>query len=168
MDSNKFQATLFNQVHSADNSATNQALDYYKLCIAAAEQISSRRQSANSFFLTINTVLISFVSYSSIEELTINWTFFAVSFAGIAICLMWRRLILSYKELNSAKFKVILALEEKLPFKPYAAEWLSLGEGKNPAIHRPFSSMEAYVPLVFIFLHVFVIVLHVLTFLKPF
>ena len=166
MDLDKFQSTLFNNDNNNSNSA-NQILEYYKLCIAAAEQISDRRQNANSFFLTINTVLISFVSYSSIEELTINWSFFAVSLSGIAICFMWRRLIISYKDLNSAKFKVILALEEKLPVKAYAAEWISLGEGKDPLIHKPFSKLESHVPLVFIFLHICVVTLHILTLLTP-
>lgn len=157
---NGFEDTLFNTPKKNSNLSDQQVLDYYKLCIASVEQISNRRQTANSFFLTINTVLLSFLSYLSIESLTINYALFAVSFAGVAICYTWRRMILSYRELNGAKFDVILALESKLPIGVYGAEWLLLEEGKNPAVHRPFSNLEVRVPNVFIILHVFVLIMY--------
>ena len=36
-------------------------LEQYKLYVQMADKISERRQSANTFFLTINTVLIAFL-----------------------------------------------------------------------------------------------------------
>src|SRR5215211_423888 len=39
----------------------NHLLEQYKLYVQMADKISERRQSANSFFLTINTALIAFL-----------------------------------------------------------------------------------------------------------
>ena len=45
-------------------------------------------------------------------------------------------------------------MESKLPSSPYDAEWASLKEGKDSAIHRPFALVERYVPWVFAKLYV--------------
>lgn len=77
----------------------------------------------------------------------------AVSTAGIAICILWIRAVLSYKSLNAAKFAVITAVEERLPIKPYSEEWAILdpdGDGKR---HTPFHKTEVLVPVVFLCVH---------------
>jgi hypothetical protein len=79
-----------------------------------------------------------------------------VAIAGIAISYMWYRLVRSYKDLNTAKFKVIHEIESQLPIAPYDAEWEAVGRGKAPELYLPFTHVEIYVPWVFIILHAIV------------
>ncbi len=125
-------------------------LEMYKLYVQMADNISTRRQSANSFFLTINTAIIGFVGY--LGTTAGNWNL-AVSISGVALCYTWYRLIRSYKDLNSGKFKVIHEMEKELPLSPYDAEWEALGRGKDPKLYLPFTNIEIYVPFVFGLLH---------------
>ena len=87
-------------------------LEQYKIYYESAEKISSKRQTANSFFVTINTAIIALVSYVHVGSSTSTKYYWIVALAGVAISYMWYRLIRSYKDLNSAKFKVIHEIEE--------------------------------------------------------
>jgi hypothetical protein len=42
------------------------------------------------------------------------------------LCISWWALLKSYRDLNRAKFEVILAMEDRLPVRLYADEWASL------------------------------------------
>ena len=125
------------------------SLEIYKLYTQMADNISARRQSANSFLLTANIAIIAFVGY--VGENPGN---LIVSLAGTVVCFIWYRIIRSYKDLNSGKFKVIHEIEKELPFSPYEAEWEALGRGKDSKRYLPFTSIESYVPVIFGILHV--------------
>ena len=115
-----------------------------------ADRVSQRRQSANSFYLTVNTAIIGATAYVAREPEEANtW---AISLAGIAICVLWIRAVLSYKSLNSAKFAVITELEQQLPVSAYSDEWQFL-KGVDGSRHTPFHKIEVLVPFVFIFVH---------------
>lgn len=75
---------------------------------------------------------------------------------------MWYRLIRSYKDLNTAKFKVIHEIEQKLPCAPYDLEWEKVGRGKDSKLYLPFTHIEICVPWVFLALHVFVLIIIIL------
>ncbi len=137
-----------------DNTAQDKdILEMYKMLVEMADRVSQRRQSANSFYLSLNTAIIggaAYLSQSAFGYLGIS----AVSTAGVAICVLWIRTVVSYKSLNAAKFEVITTLEERLPVSPYKDEWAILnvdGDGKR---HRPFHKTEVLVPFVFIIIHV--------------
>jgi hypothetical protein len=56
----------------------------------------------------------------------------------------------SYRQLNTAKFKVVGALEDRLPASPYwHAEWVALGEGKDWRKYLPLTHLEQWVPVLF-------------------
>lgn len=134
---------------------TSHYLEQYKIYVEMADRISSRRQSANSFFLTVNTALVAIVGYVQLgRNVYTNGSFYwLVSIAGMALCYTWYRLIRSYKDLNSGKFKVIHSIEQNLPLAPYDAEWVSLEKGKNPKLYKPFTKIEIIVPWIFFLLH---------------
>lgn len=133
-------------------------LEQYKLYVEMADRISSRRQSANSFFLSVNTAIIAVISYVNFGSKTTSEFYWLISFAGMVLCFMWFRLIRSYKDLNSAKFKVIHELESLLPVAPYDMEWQKVERGKNSKLYLPFTHVEIYIPWVFFLIHVFVFV----------
>lgn len=131
-------------------------LEIYKLYVDRADAISSRRESANTFFLSVNTVLIGLIGYLNEAE---DCTKLAIGVAGIILCYFWYRLLLSYKGLNTAKFLVVHEIEKTLPLSPYDAEWEFLGRGNNSDCYKPFTHIEIWVPRVFLALHLTAIVL---------
>ena len=73
------------------------------------------------------------ISYMSFGAITKNFHPFygLISIAGMLICYSWYRLIRSYKDLNSGKFKVVHEIVKLLPISPFDDEWEILGRGKD-------------------------------------
>jgi len=139
---------IVNDKTSYGENSQAHSLEIYKLYTQMADNISARRQSANSFLLTANIAIIAFVGY--VGENPGN---FIVSLSGMALCFIWYRIIRSYKDLNSGKFKVIHEIEKELPLSPYDAEWEALGRGKDSKRYLPFTNIEIWVPGIFGILH---------------
>jgi len=62
--------------------------------------------------------------------------------------------VYSYRQLNTGKFKVIIALEQMLPTALYEAEWVALGEGKDRKLYLPLTHIENWVPACFGMLYI--------------
>lgn len=132
--------------------------DLYNLAVEMADRISSRRVLANSFFASASTGLVVLLSSDSYP-----WY---VSAAGIVLAIVWWALLRSYRELNTAKYRVILKMEARLPVRVFGEEWESLkGDSKVPrprwgtmrpwlAQYRELGSVERVVPWVFAVLYV--------------
>ncbi len=134
----------------------NHILEQYKLYVEMADRISSRRNLANVFFLTLNTTILAAVGFSleKIQLVEPKWlTIFPI--LGIeSMVVVWWWLITSYRKLNTAKYKVVGNLEKRLPSSPYwSAEWMELGEGKDLKKYLPLTSLEKYVPIIFGFFY---------------
>jgi hypothetical protein len=126
--------------------------ELYKLAVEMADRISARRAVANSFFLTVNTALAALVGSG-----TFRWY---VAAAGMVVAASWWAVLRSYRELNAAKFRVILAMEERLPVKLFGEEWVHLdadgiaGRGAGVRVwagrYRGLGRVEQVVPWVFV------------------
>lgn len=134
-------------------------LEQYKLYIAGIEKISDRRQSANNYFITINTAILAVLLLSLRiglpEGSSYVPVFLALPIAGIAICVIFYYLIRSYRQMNTGKFIVVHAIEQQLPMAPYDYEWKILKEGKDRRVYFPFSRVEQGIPFVFGVLYLF-------------
>lgn len=116
-----------------------------------ADRISARRGIANSFFLTANTGIVAVLGSQDVR-----WYLAA---AGIVFAAAWWALLKSYRDLNSAKFEIILDMEERLPVRVYGDEWdrlrrepvkFSLRRVRSwLAQYRELGSIERVVPWVF-------------------
>jgi len=147
----KIAKSLINELSTEPSSA---AIEQYKLYVETAERNSSRRLTANSFFLTINTGLSALLGYmANFKAMDLAVAQLAIPIAGIILSYFWYRLIISYREMNSAKFKVIHEMEEKLPFRAFEAEWEAVDRGKNAKKFRPYTNIESAIPWVFIAIH---------------
>ncbi|HWU73892.1 MAG TPA: hypothetical protein VN137_10410, partial [Sphingomonas sp.] len=104
--------------HKQDRS---ERLEVYKLLVEMADRVSQRRQSANSFYLSINTLIIGGSAYFG-SKMTSAFATVLVSLAGILICGYWIMSIQSYRTLNQAKFSVINDIEADMIVKPYTVE----------------------------------------------
>jgi hypothetical protein len=154
----RVEELLFNQHDPYPPNEKTQAhlLDQYKLYLELADRVSARRQTANSYFLAINTALLSFVGYITVKDSSdYLWLLGA---AGGVLCYFWYRLIRAYKDLNSAKFRIVHRIEKHLPISPFDAEWEELGRGQDPEKYNPLTHIEVGVPWVFFALHAYVFV----------
>lgn len=131
-------------------------LEQYKLYLELLDRISERRQSANSFFLSVNTAVCALIGYFCTKDASAELRSLLVfaPVAGILLSYFWYRLVKSYRDLNSVKFQIVHKIEQRLPLAPYRAEWIALGEGKNTKIFTPFTHLEIWVPLSFVALYV--------------
>jgi len=135
--------------------------EQYKLYVASAEKISERRESANNFLLTVNAFLVTLYGIVATSEYKSYWIIL-VPVAGTLVSLTWHRIITSYRDLNTVKFKVIHELEARLPAALYAYEWEKAEEGKGEA-YRPLTHLERWVPIIFVGLYVILGVVGALT-----
>jgi hypothetical protein len=129
-----------------------QFFELYKIMVASSEALVARRQTVNTFFLTINGLLVTAIGLflrggGSVRLQAAGILVLAV--AGAALCAPWRTLIISFGQLNTGKFKVINEMERALAASIFAAEWEALERGENPKVYRSFTSREIFVPLAF-------------------
>jgi hypothetical protein len=149
-------------------------LDLYKTAVEMADRVSARRAGANSFFLTLNVALAAVVGvvssarkappHGSVPSFD-AFGLCVTAGAGIVLAIVWWALLRYYRRLNGAKFKVINALEARLPAQPYADEWKYLHPGEavggakavawwRRGKHREATVVEQVVPFVFVVIYV--------------
>jgi hypothetical protein len=137
------------------SNASAELLSQYELYVEMADRISQRRDAANRYLMTLCSGLVAIAAFLLGKERTpllagTEWpAIWLLSFCGCVLCVLWWRLIRSYKDLNSGKFAVIHALESRLPARVYAAEWAALGFGRRIELYLPFTEIEGRVPWVF-------------------
>ena len=114
-----------------------------------------RREKANSFFLVVNTALIALFTKDIFGSATVTPSVLEllVPVAAGVLCYLWYRIIRSYRNLNSAKFKIVHEIERYLPLCPYDAELEHVDRGKNPKLYLPFTYVEGVVPWLFMVFH---------------
>ncbi|PEJ57974.1 hypothetical protein CN692_10805 [Bacillus sp. AFS002410] len=132
------------------NSYDNHFFEQYKLYVEMADRIS---------FLGVNTTLITVLTTLApkfkMAAIWITPPFIAV----LLFCFVWWRIVKSYRQLNSGKYKIIGEIENYLPLKPYAAEWKALGEGSNPKLYQPLTHVENWIPILFALLYTILLVI---------
>ncbi|BAY59889.1 hypothetical protein NIES2135_67660 (plasmid) [Leptolyngbya boryana NIES-2135] len=146
------ESKLFNKNYSDMSERESELLlEQYKLYVGMMDKISERRHQANAFFLSVNTTLVTalagFITLFY-KDKTQNVSIAMAGVAGVIFCLTWWRLIRSYSQLNTGKFKIIHLLEEKMPARLFAAEWEALKRGDGSK-YTPFTHVETYIPLIF-------------------
>jgi hypothetical protein len=120
-------------------------LDIYKLAVEMADRISARRAAASSFFLAAQTALVALVGATSKR----HWAF---AVPGLVLAATWWLLLRSYRHLNAEKFKVIQAMEKRLPASPFQDEWDALkptSTGRLRERYVELGLLERIVPALF-------------------
>ncbi len=138
----------------------------YKLFVATAEKNSDRRQIANSFFLTFNSLLLTGTGYLTTTNQD-SWLII-LSFLGVISSFLWVTKINSFRQLNSGKFKVIHDLEKYLPYQLFKKEWEYLGKGKDRKKYKKLTVVETGVPYLFMLMYVFFILIRVAPYVGSF
>jgi hypothetical protein len=146
-------------------SATLRAerLELYKLAVEMADHVSERRTGANNFFLALHAAFASIVTFVGLQTKTTNngestppsgdhSGMIVIVVIGVLLCAAWFLGLRSYRDLNTAKFKVINALETELPVRVFTDEWRYLKEDKVPGWrgrYREQGTVERLVPVLF-------------------
>jgi hypothetical protein len=131
------------------------ALRQYQISVEMADRVSNRRMLANSFFVGMNTAVVGALAVALKEGLITSRTLVvAPATAAVLMCIAWWMMVLSYRQLNAGKFRVILAMERVLPFAPYAAEWAALDSGHSRRRYLQTTTVELLVPWLFAGIHV--------------
>ena len=126
--------------------------DQFKIYIAGIEKISERRESANKYFLGINSALIISAGFLLEHMSNKDHMYFMlviISILGLVVAVIFSFLLNSYKQINTGKFEVLHQIEKELPMKLYSEEWKVLGEGDDYKKYYPFSHIEKLIPIAF-------------------
>lgn len=128
-------------------------LEQYKMFLQTSEDLVSRRQNVNNFYISINSALIA--AFGVIWALNILplYKFFTgilLSVVGCILSVSWIKLLASYGDLNSSKMKIISHIEKQLPASLYDAEWAALSDKLNKRKYVSFTNSEKRVPALFI------------------
>lgn len=121
-------------------------LTLYQDYVKSTEAISEKRNRANQFFSALNTGLLAATGFMAGDMSSQNWP---VALVGLLLCFIWERTIIVYRNMNSAKFDVVLEMEQHLPAAPYAKEWDYLQALKAEGKLTTFTKVEAWVPWLF-------------------
>jgi hypothetical protein len=144
---------LLNKEYEKDRSSM---LEQYRIISESADKITDKRQNTNNFYLAVNTFLVGITGY--LTFLQSKLIPFIISLTGILISAVWYANINSFKKLNSAKFKVIHAIEHYLPLRIYQKEDEYLSG------YYKLTSCEKYVPFIFGTLYLVLIVIIIVNF----
>ena len=115
-------------------------LAIWQTCVEMANGVSQRRDTMNNLFVTLNIAVIAAVSWMW----DVKTVFLCV--AGLVICVVWLLYINNFKRLNTAKFRVIYDLEERLGVTPFKDEWDILKKTKR---YREGTKLERILPIAF-------------------
>ena len=139
--------------YSAHDKYQAAVMDQYKLYVEMADRISSRRGLANTFFLTLHSAVLTLIAvfWRDRPQGVSSLFLLPVLALALGLCFAWFWLVRSYRQLNSGKFAVIGALEQRLPASPWwNGEWKALrGEEQDKSTYWALTHLEIWVPLLF-------------------
>jgi len=162
MDEELVRRALLPNGEPSSPEEREQFFELYRILVSSSEALVARRQGVNTFFLTMNGLLLTavglFLRGGGTERLQAAGIL-VLAFAGAALCVAWRSLIISFGQLNTGKFAIINTMEKTLAASIYAAEWEALERGANPSVYRSFTSREVLVPIAFGVIYAITVVL---------
>jgi hypothetical protein len=148
---------LNNKSSEYDGPFKEHLLAQYLKYIEMADKISERRVLTNSFFITLNTGIISALGVFNLFSKTISaYTIVIISIVLCTLCIYWIQSIKSYSQLNKVKFNIICEIEIYLPMRPYGYEWDRLDKGATKSIYQPSGKIEKNIPYLFLALYILI------------
>ena len=135
----------------------------YEMFVETSEELVRRKQTVNSFYITLNSLIISvvlaafsFAQSFSLLGLQIKYSTLIIcllSVVGAIVCLSWHSLIQSYADLNGSKMKIISYIETQLAYNLYHTEWQLVSQKKGNKKYKSFSAKEKLIAKLFLGLY---------------
>lgn len=124
-------------------------LEQWKFYGQSTQQVSNRRLKNNRFYLRLLIALLGVAGIGNTLNLVAPVGVFIIGMIGLSFSVLWAFHILSYKQLNSGKYRVLWSLAEELPYDPFRIEWERLKEGTEPDVYIKHTTVEVWWPRVF-------------------
>ncbi len=153
--SNEFKS-LSDEERASRNS---EFIDQYKMFQKTSEDLVTRRQNVNSFYISVNSAIVA-IAGIVLGIIDIPTKFFVVLFmciSGIILDISWIHILDAYGTLNAAKMKVISLMEMNLPVALYDAEWQIMSDKLNNKKYVSFTNSEKRIPKIFLFVFIIII-----------
>lgn len=101
-------------------------MEQYKVAIQGVDYTSKSKHTLNSYYLTINTVLLAAVGLSLTKDKFVlpETAHDLILAVGILIAVVWWVNLRTYNNVLAAKFSILHCLEEQLPLSLYKTEWV--------------------------------------------
>ena len=124
-------------------------LEIYKLHSELADRVSQRREGANRLYVSLITGLVVFLAALvrfGIGDTPQGLVLCAVGLLGAVISASWCVVIISHRQLNSAKFRVLHELEKHLAFQFFTLEWDPVSKGAKSNRYWKLTTVEIVLP----------------------
>ena len=124
------------------------ALEQWKFYGQSTHQVSNRRLKNNRFYLRLLIALLGIAGIGSKLGFITPVGLLFIGAVGLPFCVLWTFHILSYKQLNSGKYRVLWKIAEDLPYNPFEMEWKRLKQGEKPDVYIKHTTVEVWWPRV--------------------
>lgn len=125
-------------------------LDQYKLYVEMADRVSQRRDQSNRFYAGLVSAIIALLVVMGrlgVSGSDWNIALLVAGLLGASLSVVWFINLGSYRALNTAKYRVINAVESQLPHAGFTDEWDYLRPSEGPARYFQLTRIERYVPI---------------------
>lgn len=127
------------------------AFDQYRIIVDSINSTNSVRESANNYWVTVNSLLFSAVAYlrgmEDIKREQHEVLIWSVLILGIGLCLFWLSSLISIKSYNNIRNSMLIEIERVLPAKVFTASYGRTQSYKNK---RSLTIREMFVPCMFL------------------
>jgi len=126
-------------------------LEQYKLYVEMMDRTSVRRINTNRFYVTILSLLLAFMTFiasGNIDPESYRTSMLSLALLGALLNVVWFINILSYRQLNTGKFRIIHKMEKELAYECFKKEWDVLKRGKKTKYYRKLTRVELFLPLI--------------------
>lgn len=124
-------------------------VEQWAKAVEMADATIDKRHNSNNVYMSIEVAIIAVFSFIN------SWWNYALAVVGIMVAIAWFMSVRSYKALSKAKYDIINQIEDLLPVKPFKYEWELI---KSNMSYHHVTSFESYLPIVFGFLYVAIII----------
>lgn len=148
---NIYTAKLQEKLQKEPEETRKELFQQYQMYQQTSEKLVERRQSVNSFYISVNAALVAFLgAVAGFTEMPGKLIIlFAVSIAGIILDISWLKILEAYGILNASKMKVINLIEKELPLILYDSEWKVMSDKLNSRKYVSFTDSEKRIPRIF-------------------
>lgn len=134
---------------SAENPENLSSLEQWKFYGRTAQDVSNRRLKNNRFYLRLLIALLGVAGIGTKLGFVDPVGILLIGAVGLPFSILWAFHILSYKQLNSGKYRVLWNIAEDLPYDPFQMEWERLEQGNEPDVYIKHTTVEVWWPRVF-------------------
>lgn len=162
MKTNKKKLLLANQqlVIIKNKDDEDKALEQYRLLSESIDYTSDIREGANSFWISVNSLLISGVAYlrgfESINREQYAFLMWSSLILGICLCYSWLTSLGNIKKSIDTRNQIMIEIEKFLPVKIFTS---TLGHPENLENRASITLKEMLVPGTFLLGYIFFAIL---------